>query len=91
MEKKVEYTEEEIAFKDMEHKKETKERCGHLKVRKGKRRLKIISWSPFYSEYIEACFQMEKMKIQRKEIIQQLLKISDNLMILDDDQWELWN
>jgi hypothetical protein len=68
MEKVGGLNEEEIASEDMEKKKGTKEKCGHRKVRKRKRWRNAICWNLFIRQYIEAGFQMERMKIQKKEI-----------------------
>jgi hypothetical protein len=75
----------------MESKKRTKERWKHRKFRRKKKNEKIIYGGFFFNEFIKAKFLSDEMKDGRKEIIQEILKITDNAITLDNDQWDLWN
>jgi hypothetical protein len=49
-----------------------------------------IDWTLFYLNYVKAIFNIRSRKAERKEIINEILKIEDNYVVFDDDQWWLW-
>jgi hypothetical protein len=69
--------------------KRTKERWGNSKVSKKRKGKSKINWAMFYSNYIKTMFNLRRKKAERKGVIQKMIKISDNYMTFDENQWGL--